>query len=292
MDVYYKSEGKWNRSARLFEALPVDWSLKAGMAQQAGSRTGRPGLVISLTGGGGKTSLIRRLAFEGMELGFRVLITTTTHMAIPERLGVFSCDPDAVKDMLDREHAVVTGRIAGGGKISYAGDAFYESVCAMADLVLVEADGSKHLPIKSPGPFEPVIPGNTDMILCVAGLSALGEPAGEKCFRLEEAMGIMDIHGRAGYREDGAESGRGGRAVGKDGISRWEIRPEDVGCLMRWGYLEPLRALYPGLTVLPVLNQADTPRLAALAYGIFRDMREENGIASGGLLEEPSARLF
>ena len=53
----------------------------------------RPGgsgpYVISLTGGGGKTSLIRRLAWEGMEQGLKVFVTTTTHMAVPAAPGRF-----------------------------------------------------------------------------------------------------------------------------------------------------------------------------------------------------------
>lgn len=40
--------------------------------------------VISFTGGGGKTSLIRRMAWEGRELGLKVLVIPTTHMALPE----------------------------------------------------------------------------------------------------------------------------------------------------------------------------------------------------------------
>ncbi len=42
----------------------------------------------------------------------------------------------------------------------------------MADLVLVEADGSRRLPVKVPGPNEPVVPKNSDMVLCVLGLSS------------------------------------------------------------------------------------------------------------------------
>ena len=41
--------------------------------------------VISFTGGGGKTSLIRRMAWEGRELGLKVLVIPTTHMALPEQ---------------------------------------------------------------------------------------------------------------------------------------------------------------------------------------------------------------
>ncbi len=44
------------------------------------------------------------------------------------------------------------------------------------DLVLVEADGSRQLPIKAPGPHEPVIPAGTDLVVGVLGLDGLGRP--------------------------------------------------------------------------------------------------------------------
>lgn len=48
--------------------------------------------VLSFVGGGGKTSYIRRLAWEGREKGCRVLVMTTTHMAVPEYFGVLEPD--------------------------------------------------------------------------------------------------------------------------------------------------------------------------------------------------------
>ena len=149
-------------------------------------------------------------------------------------------------------------------------------MCAMADLVLVEADGSRRLPLKVPRPGEPVLPENADMILCIAGLSSAGAAASEKCFRLERSMKVMEAHGRQGFMKDGG----------------WTIHPEDIGCLMHYGYMEPMRTLCPGIPVIPVLNQADTPELAKMAWAILDNMGETQGIATGGLLEEPSAKLF
>ena len=260
MDAYYKDKGSWNRSDRLFRALALDGRMERR------ARRGSGPYVISLTGGGGKTSLIRRLAWEGMEQGLKVFVTTTTHMAVPLRLGVFSGSGQDVKEMLDREHAVVAGQTNGAGKISYMGDGAYGSLCPLADLVLVEADGAKRLPLKVPRGNEPIIPDNTDLILCVSGLSAAGSLAAEKCFRLDAAQRIMEAHGR--------------------------ITLEDMGCLMRYGYLEPLRAQYPRTEVLPVWNQADTRELGLAAAGLLDEMKEDGGIAAGRLLGEESAGLF
>lgn len=267
MDVYFLDGGTWERSDRLFHAL--------GLEDLMGQRAGRP-YVIALNGAGGKTSLIRRLAREAMGQGLRVLVATTTHMAEPSRLGVFSGRPEDVEAMLDRESAAVAGRKTGNGKIAFVDRDFYETACSLADLVLVESDGSKRLPLKVPGPGEPAVPGNADMILCVSGLKALGEPAAEKCFRLEAAHEIMREHGRRDYMEGG----------------QWNISPGDMVCLMRYGYLEPMRKMHGSSVVIPVFNQADTPELANLAGRMAEEMNERRTLISGRLTEDEAAGLF
>lgn len=267
MDAYFNNKGTWERSGRLFHAL--------GLEELMGNKAAGP-YVAALNGAGGKTSLIRCLAWEAVERGLKVLVTTTTHMAEPSRLGVFSGRPEDVKAMLERESAAVAGRRTGNGKIAFADWGFYEAVCPFADLVLVESDGSRRLPLKVPGPGEPVVPHNADMILCVSGLTALGKPAGETCLRLEAAHGIMREHGRRDYMEGG----------------QWDLRPEDMACLMRYGYLEPMRNMYGGARVIPVFNQADTPELAGLAERMSEGMDERDAVVSGRLMEEEAAGMF
>ena len=55
------------------------------------------------------------------------------------------------------------------------------------DVVLVEADGSHGFPLKCPASFEPVIPVETDLVIGVAGASAVGKSFREKCHRFETA---------------------------------------------------------------------------------------------------------
>ncbi|WP_367942415.1 selenium cofactor biosynthesis protein YqeC [Enterocloster citroniae] len=267
MYVYSYKRKEWGCPAGLWDGL--------GLEEQMGKKGTLP-YVMAVTGAGGKTSFIRRLAWEGASLGRRVLVTTTTHMARPEHLGVFTQQVRDVKSMLDRESVAVAGRLTGEGKISSLEPDFYESICPEADLVLVEADGSKRLPLKVPRPGEPVIPGNTDMILCVSGLTALGFPAADRCCRLDFALEIMEEHGRRDYMDGG----------------QWIIGPEDLGCLMLHGYLNPLRSRYMGIPVIPVFNQADTLKLAEVSLRLLREMNEDLGIALGGLHQDVSASLF
>jgi probable selenium-dependent hydroxylase accessory protein YqeC len=60
--------------------------------------------------------------------------------------------------------------------------------------LLVEADGSRGLPVKAPGPEEPVIPPGTDIVLGVVGFDALGSPLDEdhvfRPGRLSELIGL------------------------------------------------------------------------------------------------------
>ena len=62
-----------------------------------------------------------------------------------------------------------------------------------ADIVLVEADGSKHMPIKFPAAHEPVIPENVNEIQVVMGLHAIGHPFCEVSHRLELVKQCLNV---------------------------------------------------------------------------------------------------
>ena len=56
---------------------------------------------------------------------------------------------------------------------------------AQADAMFIEADGAKHYPCKVPAAHEPVLLPQSDIVLAVAGLSALDRPLREVCFRYD-----------------------------------------------------------------------------------------------------------
>ena len=119
--------------------------------------------VISVTGSGGKTSLIFAWAKELARSGKKVAITTTTHMlrhAEPLDEGITI----TAKDDPERP-----------GKLMSPGDEVLERLRDEYDVVLIEADGSRGMPLKWPAPWEPVVPEYSDFTVCVAGLSALAE---------------------------------------------------------------------------------------------------------------------
>ena len=123
-------------------------SLWHGRIKQARSGKGPGPFVVSLAGAGGKTSTIRRLAWEAVGRGLKVLVVTTTHMARPGAFGVFDGNAEEIRTVLERRSLAVAGRPAEKGKITFTGWELYKEACSLADLVLVEADGSIHDPYR------------------------------------------------------------------------------------------------------------------------------------------------
>jgi probable selenium-dependent hydroxylase accessory protein YqeC len=146
--------------------------------------------VISLVGGGGKTTAMFRLAHELKAQGKRVMVTTTTNIGVPEPgecdIAMLEGCPD-----LDELAAVPSGTIVclGSGllqgeicKVKSVDPAFIDELNASGwfDCILVEADGAKRKPIKAPAPYEPVIPSSTAVAIGVIGLDALGKAIEEE----------------------------------------------------------------------------------------------------------------
>ena len=143
--------------------------------------------VISVVGAGGKTSLIFAWARELAAAGKSVVITTTTHMYKPERM-----EEEGVR-------IVVSDDPERPDKVTAPPAGVLENLRDTADVVLIEADGSRRMPLKWPGDLEPVIPDYTDITVCVAGLSAVGKPTEDAVFRageLPEAIksDIVDVN--------------------------------------------------------------------------------------------------
>jgi probable selenium-dependent hydroxylase accessory protein YqeC len=66
-----------------------------------------------------------------------------------------------------------------------------EKLVQLCDVLLVEADGAKCHPIKIPRTGEPVLPKKTYAVIGCAGLTCIGEPWEEACFRYELAPCIF-----------------------------------------------------------------------------------------------------
>ena len=161
--------------------------------------------ILSLTGGGGKTSLMFHLAHQLARSGKRVLTTTTTKIFIPtagqSQTVLIAADPEAILMQASScrhitSHITAAGHNLENGKLQgFAPDAiriFRES--GLFDWILVEADGAAGRPLKAPAGHEPVIPPDTSVLLAVAGLEVIGSPLTEELvFRSELAGKLMNL---------------------------------------------------------------------------------------------------
>uniref|UniRef100_UPI0025CD38D4 selenium cofactor biosynthesis protein YqeC n=1 Tax=uncultured Megasphaera sp. TaxID=165188 RepID=UPI0025CD38D4 len=143
------------------------------------------------------TSLYAR-ARQERDAGRLTAVVTTTHLRRPERYFVPAPLPRGWRTQWQRDGIIVVGMPAAQGKITWPGDAVYDCLCEEADIVLVEGDGSKRLPLKVMRTHEPVVPANSDRVYCLAGLAALGQTAEAACFHYE----LLGLDGREIVTED------------------------------------------------------------------------------------------
>lgn len=146
-------------------------------------------MIISLVGGGGKTTTMFYIGRYFAKKGKKVVITTTTHIVKPDVYTLIDSSKE-LKKIDFKEEPVVIGKDA-GEKLSSLDIIEVRELNKYADIVLVEADGAKRLPIKIPREGEPVIPENTDICIVCMGIDAVGKKISEKCFRYERAAKLF-----------------------------------------------------------------------------------------------------
>lgn len=140
--------------------------------------------VVSVTGGGGKTTLLRRMQRECMEREIPHAVSTTTHMQY-ERNAAF-LEEESLERLLaieKKERTVWMGKPVSEEKMAGFSPDFLEKVRRQGLWLLLEADGAKCLPVKAPAAHEPVIVPFSTRVLQVYGLDGVGRPIGEVCFR-------------------------------------------------------------------------------------------------------------
>lgn len=156
----------------------------------------RPG-VTALVGAGGKTSTMLRLARELRGAGQTVAVTTTTHIFPPPAdlcgAPLYSPGERELAAAAERGICAVGRELDAKGKLTGLDDAGIEALTQHFSYVLAEADGSRRMPCKVPADHEPVIPASAGTVVGVLGLSALGRPLCEVCFRAELAAQRLGV---------------------------------------------------------------------------------------------------
>ncbi len=138
--------------------------------------------MICFIGGGGKTSSIFQLANELKQQGKSVLVTTTTaiYQPTPNQYDELVLWEINGKDFfrygkVKSGITVIGGTITAESKLLSPTVAVIETIFSekLFDVILVEADGAKKLPIKAPAEHEPVIPRGTTKVVGVMGIEVL-----------------------------------------------------------------------------------------------------------------------
>lgn len=146
---------------------------------------------ICLVGGGGKTTVMYELAAAWAASGRKVLVLTSTHILQPAD-GSFSADAAAVHNLWQQgRYAVIGMPEPATGKLTAPPQDLYEALQPQADVILCEADGSRHHPCKVPAEHEPVLLHDSDIVLAVAGMDALGHSLAQACQRPQLAAELL-----------------------------------------------------------------------------------------------------
>jgi len=141
--------------------------------------------VISLVGGGGKTTLMFALARELVSTEKFVVTTTTTKVFEPSSSEtpflLLEREESRILDLLPPyldmyRHVTLSAEKLSSGKLQGISP---ELVAKLGEVnrisyIIVEADGAAGKPLKAPAQWEPVIPSNTSLVVPIAGVDALG----------------------------------------------------------------------------------------------------------------------
>lgn len=218
----------------------------------------------AFVGSGGKSSALFQVAWE---MPPPVFLAVTTHLAVSQtELADRWVVVQSVRDIPEPEaiagsRVLFTGPQDEVGKVRGVGNDVLEHIFRLAEQfscpLLIEADGARQLPLKAPAEHEPVLPHFCDLVVVVAGLSALGKPLDdESVHRVDRYMELSGLER--------------GQAITTQAIARVLLHPNGG-----------MKGIPPGARRVVLLNQADTVELQAQAIDL-----------SGMLLEKFDAVLI
>jgi probable selenium-dependent hydroxylase accessory protein YqeC len=160
--------------------------------------------VISLVGGGGKTTLMFALGRELSSNKKGILLTTTTKIWNPvpsKEFGLFCSEEleemrEWVEQNLGRyRYLLIARERLDNGKLQGIPSHWTAGLFSIPGVthIIVEADGAAGRPLKAPREGEPVLPPDTTLLIPVVGIDVLGAPLDEEhVFRSRIAMQILN----------------------------------------------------------------------------------------------------
>lgn len=210
---------------------------------------------VAFVGAGGKTSALFHLA---RQIEGAVWVTASSHLHSDQlsrgnrHLEINDRDDlTELKEIPAEGITVITGPAGEDQRTAGISMEILAEISRLADRrqvpLLIEADGARRKPLKAPAEHEPPIPDFVDTVVVVAGLSALGQ-------QLDEAV----VHRSEIFAEI-------------SGVSSGEITPTSLSAVLTHSQ-GGLKNIPPFSRRIALLNQADSPELAASAKGIASDL--------------------
>ena len=147
------------------------------------------GDVVAFAGAGGKSSAILAISEELTREEMSVLVAPTTKMFLDEahKVGtlVTSTDQTGLRDRIEQSFtgskAVVAGsELLSKQRIGGVDPAWLPTLQKLADVTLIEADGSRRRPLKGTASHEPLIPDSATLVIAVGNITALGKPLNDE----------------------------------------------------------------------------------------------------------------
>jgi len=218
--------------------------------------------IVALVGSGGKTSSLFLLGRELAAQGKKVVLATTAQMIMPDsgqipmvlesRPGIIG---ERVTEILHQHNQVLVASGQEEGKLTGLPCELLLELAALpqVDRLIVEADGSRGLPLKFATDYEPVVCSEDTLVVLVLGISALGRKLSEDSFhRWELACKYLGVEkGSEITPQLAAEVLRHPRSYGRFiGVNR----------------------------VVPLVNQVETTEQEDYAWEVARILMSEKGI--------------
>lgn len=228
--------------------------------------------IISFVGSGGKTTALFQLAKQFQS---QVILTTTTHLATWQTkladYHVIANNVDDLKNFQNEGMILITGNIE-DEKVSSVNTDIQNWLHVYSKSknisLLIEADGSRQKPLKSPAEHEPPIPEFTDIVIYVIGLSAIGKKLNDEHIHRPEIFSQLT---NLPINES--------------------ITPESIITALTHPQ-GGLKNIPPNAKRIALLNQADTPELQSVGGSMAQHLLSHFDSVLVGSLQQDNFQTF
>ncbi|MFQ6115174.1 MAG: selenium cofactor biosynthesis protein YqeC [bacterium] len=147
---------------------------------------GLKGQVVSVIGGGGKSTLIETIGKELLDKHLKVILTSTTKFqpmpAIESVLKTQNKDylNNLRKILQEKKIALLARDYYKGERLLGVEKEEIAEILNLADTVLIEADGCRQRSLKTHKEYEPVIPEISTTVIIICGADVVGKPLNEE----------------------------------------------------------------------------------------------------------------